>query len=177
MQQNGGEEHISKRNYEITVVQRFIFPDKNYKDGTLGFVACFSKVYLWDWGLANSFWDQISIRQTNCQAQINSVEKRVRREKESWWINNTSWSRNSRRWEEFKRGHKNPWPGKSDKNNKKKSNERMMNNSVKRPCQSNEKKIRMLLHKRRRRIENLYCSGKEGNFAEILEQSMGVGTE
>ncbi len=61
-----GEQHISKRNYEITVVQRFIFPDKNYKDGPLEFVASFSKVYLWDWGLANSFWEhliQISIRQ------------------------------------------------------------------------------------------------------------------
>jgi hypothetical protein len=64
------DQHIVKRNYGIAVVERFIFPEKNYKDGPLECVVSFSKVYLWDWGLANYFWDhviQISIRQTNFQ--------------------------------------------------------------------------------------------------------------
>jgi hypothetical protein len=64
------DQHIAKRNDEKAVMQSFIFPEKNYKDGPLEFVVCFAKVYLWDCGLACSFWDnviQISIRQTNFQ--------------------------------------------------------------------------------------------------------------
>jgi hypothetical protein len=46
--------------------------------------------------------------------------------------------------------------------------------SVKRPCQNNETKIWISLLKKKRRIENLYCSEKDGISAEILEQSMGA---
>ncbi len=62
------EQHISKRNYEITVVQEIHISGLELQRCPLEYVISFPKVYIWDWGLANSFWDhviQIPIRQLN----------------------------------------------------------------------------------------------------------------
>jgi hypothetical protein len=72
-----GEQHISKRNYEITVVQgihsyRLKLEMKSLEFGIFG---------IWDCGLVtrgNSFWDhviQISIRQMNFSIYFPNYEK------------------------------------------------------------------------------------------------------
>ncbi len=47
------EQHISKQNYEITVVQEIHISRLEilYKDGTLNLFLYFSKVYIWNLGL------------------------------------------------------------------------------------------------------------------------------
>ncbi len=50
------EQHIPKRNYEITVqCMRFIFPNQSDNDGHLNLFITFSNVYIW--GLGWRFWD------------------------------------------------------------------------------------------------------------------------
>jgi hypothetical protein len=73
-----GEKNISKRNYEITVVQdihiyrlelqrlSLLFPFLKYLTG------------IWDWGLAYSFWDhviQISVRHMTIQYIFSELQK------------------------------------------------------------------------------------------------------
>ncbi len=66
------EQHISKRNYEISAVQAIHISRLELQRWSLKFVISFSKVQyifgIWERGLANSFWDhviQFSIRQMN----------------------------------------------------------------------------------------------------------------
>jgi hypothetical protein len=66
------EQHISKWNYEIAVVQEIHISRLELKRRPLEFIISFSKVYIWDLGLdlANSFWDhviKISFRQMRFQ--------------------------------------------------------------------------------------------------------------
>jgi hypothetical protein len=48
------EQHISKRNYEITVVQEIHIFRLELQRWPLQFIISFSKVYVWDLGL--KFW-------------------------------------------------------------------------------------------------------------------------
>ncbi len=62
------EQHISKRNYEISVVklQEIHISRLELQRWPYEFVIFYSKVYIWDLGLRFSFWDpviQISFRQ------------------------------------------------------------------------------------------------------------------
>ncbi len=64
------EQHISKWIYEITEVQEIYISRLELQRWSLEFVISFSKVYILDWGLANSLWDhviQISTRLMNFQ--------------------------------------------------------------------------------------------------------------
>ena len=70
------EQHISKRNYEISVVQEIHISRLELQRWPLEFVISFSKEYIWDSGLTYSFWDhvtQISIRQTNFQCKKSKI--------------------------------------------------------------------------------------------------------
>ncbi len=72
------DQHISKRNYEISVVQEIHISRLELQRGSLEFVISFSKVYIWDRGLATSFWDHVIkslIRQMNFQYIFSQLWK------------------------------------------------------------------------------------------------------
>ncbi len=50
-------QHISKWNYEVSVVSELQISKLELRRWPLEFVISFSKVYIWDRGLATSFWD------------------------------------------------------------------------------------------------------------------------
>jgi hypothetical protein len=73
-----GEQHISKRNYEIIVVQEIHISRLELQSLSLEIVISFSKEYIWN--LANSFCNQnhviqISIRQMNFQYIFSQLRK------------------------------------------------------------------------------------------------------
>ncbi len=70
--------HFSKRNFEITTVQEIHISLLELQRSSLEFVISFSKAYIWDWGLANSFWyhvTHVSIRQMNFQYKFAQLRK------------------------------------------------------------------------------------------------------
>ncbi len=68
MQPFSREQPISKGNYEFAVVKEIHISRLELQRWSLEFVISLSKVYIWDCGSADFFWDHVietSIRQVN----------------------------------------------------------------------------------------------------------------